>query len=224
MAAALNGLRPFVFQNQTRKALLKFAVHPATRLVSWLLLLVAVQSLSGLFLAGSFLVTPLLGVKALRRGGQLIWRTRWLLLSLLVIFPWGIAGQPLWNGAGAPTQEGVQEALTHLGRLLLVLMVVAAFLEAMPLPDLLAATHSLLKPLRGLGLDPERGVVRLMLVLHYVETLPRPRDWRTLLDAPSSMSNEQVEVSHQPLRCSDYGLMLVFVTLVFTLYMFRVVS
>lgn len=198
---------------------MKLAVHPSTRLIAWLLLLLAVQSLSGQVLAGSFLLFPLFGPRVLRRGGQLIWRTRWLLLSLLVVFPWGIAGQPLWIGVGAPTQEGVFEALTHLGRLLLVLMVVAAFLETMPLQDLLAATHKLLKPLRGFGLDPDRGVVRLMLVLRYVETLPRPRDWRRLLDAPTLNVSERIEVTHQPLRWSDYGLTLVFIVAVTTLYL-----
>lgn len=196
------------FEHRPGAFILNFAVHPATRLIAWLLLLVAVQRLSGLVLAGSFLLFPLVGARVIRRGGQLIWRTRWLLLSLLVIFPWGIAGQPLWSGVGAPTQEGVLEALTHLGRLLLVLMAVAGFLETMPLPDLLAATHVLLKPLRRFGFDPDRGVVRLMLVLRYVETLPRPRDWRSLLEAPTSNVSERVEVNHQPLRCSDYGVTL----------------
>ena len=197
---------------------MKLAVHPATRLIAWLLLLIAVQSLSGSALVGAFLLFPLFGKRVLRRGGQLIWRTRWLLLSLLIIFPWGIAGQPLWNGVGAPTQEGVLEALIHLGRLLLVLMAVAAFLETMPLHDLLAATHVLLKPMRGFGLDPDRGVVRLMLVLRYVETLPRPRDWGSLLDAPTLNVSERVEVNHQPLRWSDYGLTLVFVVTVSVFY------
>lgn len=198
---------------------MKLAVHPATRLIAWLLLLVAVQSLSGSALVGAFLLFPLFGTRALRRGGQLIWRTRWLLLSLFIIFPWGIAGQPLWNGVGAPTQEGVFEALIHLGRLLLVLMAVATFLETMPLQDLLAATHVLLKPMRGFGLDPDRGVVRLMLVLRYVETLPRPRDWRSLLDAPALNVSEPVEVSYQPLRWSDCGLTLILIVAVTFFYL-----
>lgn len=193
---------------------MKLRVHPATRLVAWLLLLLAVQSLSGIALAGAFLLFPLFGKGALRRGGQLIWRTRWLLLSLLVIFPWGTAGQPLWDGFAAPTYEGLREALTHLARLLLVLLAVAAFLETMPLAELLAATHLLLKPMRGLGLDPDRGVVRLMLVLRYVETLPRPRDWRSLLDAPRLLESEPLDVEHQALRWTDYALALAFLVVV----------
>ena len=180
--------------------------------------MLAVQCLSGIALIAAFLLLPLFGMRVVQRGGRLIWRARWLLASLLVIFSWGVAGEPLWNGALAPTQEGLLEALTHLGRLLLVLMAGAAGREAMPLPDLLAATHALLKPLRRIGFDTDRGVVRLMLVLRYVESLPRPRDWRALLNAPASSESELVEVSHQPMRWLDFIVVLGFAGAVMFFY------
>jgi energy-coupling factor transporter transmembrane protein EcfT len=183
--------------------MLKQTVHPTTRLVVWLLILLAVQSLSGKTLLIAILVLPVFGVKVLRRGGSLVWRARWLLISLFVIFSWGVAGEPLWSVGFAPTYEGLAEAFTHLGRLLLVLTGIAAILENMPFSDLLAATHTLLQPLRRLGLDPDRGVVRLMLVVRYVEALPRPRDWRHLLNLPESSVSEELEVSHQPLGWID---------------------
>jgi hypothetical protein len=142
----------------------------------------------------------------MRRAGYLIWRTRWLLLSLLAIFAWGAAGEPLWDGDMAPTREGVDEALKHLGRLLLVLVAVAAFLEFMSLADLLAAAHALLAPLRCLGVDPDRGMVRLMLALRYVESLPRPRDWRSLLDVPETAvceASETIEIEQRAMRWID---------------------
>ena len=182
----------------------RFDPHPATRLLFWLALLIVVQCLSGGVLASAFVVLPLLGPRIRRRAARLIWRARWLLVSLFAIMAWGVAGEPLWVGALAPTVEGCRDALTHTARLLLVLCAVAAFLEAMPLADLLAATRVVLKPLRRLGLDPDRAVVRLMLVLHYVETLPRPRDWRVLLDAPATARCERVEISVRPLRLADY--------------------
>jgi len=185
------------------------SLHPTTRLAVWLLLLLAVQCLDGWLLAAAFAALPLLGRTVLRRGGRLAWRARWLLASLFIIFAWGVAGEPLWHGMAAPTREGLSEAMTHLGRLLLVLVAVAAFFEALPLPELLTATHRLLQPLRRYGFDPDRGVVRLMLVLRYVETLPRPRDWRTLLDAPAAGISEVVELNDHPLRWSDYLVMLV---------------
>ncbi len=172
-------------------------LHPATRLVIWLVLLVAVQFLSGMVLAIVCLATPVLGARVMRRGGRLIWRARWLLLSLLAVFSWGTAGEAVWNGAWAPTQEGVLEAIKHLGRMFLVLVFVAAFLEFMPLADLISGSHALLFPFRRCGMDSTRGVVRLMLVLRYVETLPRPRDWKTLLEMPELCTSEVVEIDLQ---------------------------
>ena len=182
-------------------------LHPATRLVVWLVLLIAVQLLSGRFLALVCLLAPVLGVRVMRRGGRLMWRARWLLFSLLAVFAWGTAGEALWNSGWAPTYEGVMEASKHFGRMLLVLMLVAAFLEYMPLADLISATHALLLPFRRFGLDTTRGVVRLMLVLRYVETLPRPRDWKVLLDAPESSTSEIVEIEQRAAGWGDVFVM-----------------
>lgn len=182
-----------------------FVLHPTARIALWLLLLLAIQCLDGWLLAVAFAGFPLLGSAALKRGGKLILRTRWLILSLFVVFSWGVAGQPLLAGMATPTYEGLHEALLHLGRLLLVLMAVAAFLESMSLPDLLGGTHQLMAPLRRFGFDSDRAIVRLMLVLRYVETLPRPRDWRILLDAPATTDfSEFVEVDNRPLHMMDY--------------------
>jgi energy-coupling factor transporter transmembrane protein EcfT len=201
------------------KRIRTLTLHPATRLMAWLLLLLAVQCLSGVALAAAFLFVPVLGKKVLRRSAKLIWRARWLLATLLLVFSWAVAGTPLWDGPAAPTQEGLQEALSHLGRLLLVLVAVAAFLETMPLADLLAATHAWLKPLRYFGIDPDRGVVRLMLVLRYVETLPRPRDWRRLLDAPAESVSERLAVVDHPLHWPDYFIALSCTVAVTVLYL-----
>jgi hypothetical protein len=127
----------------------------------------------------------------------------------LLVFAWGVAGEPLWSASMAPTREGVEEATKHLGRLLLVLTIVAAFLEFMPLADLLAAAHTLLTPFRRLGMDSDRGVIRLMLVLRYVETLPHPRDWRSLLEIPESLADEEIEIAHPALRWIDGCIMAV---------------
>jgi energy-coupling factor transporter transmembrane protein EcfT len=183
-------------------------VHPTTRLLLWLMLMLAIQWLEGWPLAAAFLLLPLLGSPVLQRGGRLVRRARWLLLSLFVIFAWGIAGEPLWQGVAAPTWEGLWEALTQLARLLLMLMAVAAFLEAMPLPKLLASTHRLLHPLRRFRIDLDRGVIRLMLVMRYVETLPRPRDWRMLLDVPAVSVCEVLEIEESPLRWLDGFILL----------------
>jgi len=153
-------------------------VHPSTCLVVWLLVLVAIQGLDGYLLMAALLILPLFGGRALRHCGQLIRGARWLLLSVFVILAWGSAGDPVWTGMMAPSHEGLVDASTHVGRLLLVLMAVAILRVRMSLPELLTGTRRLLEPLRRLGVDPDRGLVRLLLVLRHLETLPRPRDWR----------------------------------------------
>ena len=176
-------------------------LHPATRLILWLLLLISVQCMNGVLLGVAVVLLFALPSRVLRRGGRLVWRTRWLLFS------------PLWIGATAPTREGVAVASVHLGRLILVLMLVAAFLEEMPIADLLSATHTLFKPLRRIRFDPDRGVIRLMLVLRYVETLPRARDWRSLLDVSSVGEPEWLEIDQRPFRFLDVAVVLFFVVL-----------
>ena len=179
-------------------------MNPTTRLLLWLEFLIAVQYMNGPVLAGAFLAVPLLGARVWRRAWRLIVRSRWLLVSLFTMMAWGSAGHPLWDGALAPSREGVADAATHLGRLLLVLIAVATLLEAMSVNQLVAALHALTRPWHRFG--AERGVVRLLLVLRYVESLPRPRDWRVLLDAPTPTAAEAIEISVAPLAARDYAL------------------
>lgn len=184
-------------------------LHPTTRLLLWLLSLVGVQCLDGWALAAAIVLLPALGRRIGRRTWSLVRRARWLLVSLIVILAWGTAGDPLWDAAYAPTRQGLAEAATHGGRLVLVLAAVAALLETMPLPEMFLASHALGRPLRRIGLDVDRGIVRLMLVLRYLERLPRPRDWRSLLDVPPTAAEETLELSDAPLRPVDYAALTV---------------
>lgn len=174
-------------------------LHPAHRLVCWLLIVLAVQSLSG-WLLGAGLAAAILMPTAIRvRWGRLVWRTRWLLLTLLVVLAWGVAGEPVLVDGGVlvPTFEGLALAALQLGRLLMVLAAVAALIETTPVERLTAGCHVLLRPLRYLGLDVDRAVVRMSLALYYAERIPGG-NWRSMLqpslptDAPQSL---QIEVS-----------------------------
>jgi hypothetical protein len=180
-------------------------VHPSTYLVVWLLIVVLGQSLDGIPLLAALCLLPLSGRRVGRRCWQLAWGARWLFLSLSVILAWGGIGEAAWDGPLAPSREGLIDAGNHGGRLLLVLMAVAVLRERMPRSDLLTALHRLLAPLRRCGVDTDRGMVRLLLVLHFVETMPRPRDWRVLLEPPAAGSAGEVfELADRPLARRDY--------------------
>jgi energy-coupling factor transporter transmembrane protein EcfT len=166
-------------------------------------MLVFAHSLEGSLLAAALLASLCFGGRILRRCGQLVWAARWLFLSLFVILTWGGAGEPAWNGFMAPSLEGLADAATRVGRLLLVLMAVAVLRERMSLADLLSGAHCLLEPLRRCRLDPDRGLVRLLLVLRYIEAMPRPRDWRQLLDLRADRSIEVLELADRRFSSRD---------------------
>lgn len=156
--------------------------QPAYRLASWLFLVVAIQYLDGVLLAAAFAALALIGRDAAGRWLRLAWRTRWLLLSLLLVLGYSVAGEGCWElpGIPSPTREGVREGLTQVGRLLLVLAAVAALVASTPPAFLMAGCRSLLRPFATIGVDIDRAVVRLALVLHYAEEADH-RDWRRLL-------------------------------------------
>jgi energy-coupling factor transporter transmembrane protein EcfT len=181
------------------------SLHPAHRLCCSLLVGVSLQCVSGAGLLLAIALLPVLGRASLVRWLRLLRRARWLLLTLLIVLAWGIAGEPLWEEAGriSPTYEGLTEAATQLGRLVLVLAAVASLLETTPIERLMAGTHILLRPLAGLGLDVNRAVVRLSLALHYAEQMPS-RDWRNILSPIECAGPQTVCLVSPPAQLKDW--------------------
>lgn len=107
-------------------------------------------------------------ITARHHFGLLFRRSRWLLLTLLILFGWLTPGTPLPGIPGA-SQEGLLLAAENLGRLLIALAVVAMLLTALTPAELVAGLRSLLAPLSLLGISRDRIAVRLALTLEEVE-------------------------------------------------------
>ncbi len=99
----------------------------------------------------------------------LLRRSRWLLLTMLVMFGWLTPGTPLANIPGA-SQEGLLLAVENLARLVIALLVVALLLKALTPPELVAGMRALLAPLALLKISRDRIAVRLALTLNEVES------------------------------------------------------
>lgn len=151
-------------------------INPATRISIWLGFAVAVQAIGPTTL---LLVTVLsvVGLIAMRVTGALsmLRRVRWLLLSLLLIYSFATPGDPAFPALGflSPSLQGLHGGTLQAWRLALLLSTLALLLHACPRENLLSGIYILLRPLRPLGLDPERVAVRLWLTLHYAEQQPR---------------------------------------------------
>jgi energy-coupling factor transport system permease protein len=148
-------------------------LHPLSLILLGLAGLVAVSSRDGigLFLGCLCLVTGAL-LAANFHLLILIRRSRWLLLTMLLMFGWGTPGTPLSSIPGA-TQEGLLLAAQSIARLMTALSTVALILKALSPPELVAGMRSLLAPLALVKVSRDRVAVRLALTLNEVETSRR---------------------------------------------------
>src|SRR5574340_189384 len=146
--------------------------HPAVQILVWCLLVAVMQVLaSGLLLLAASLVLLCAIAVSRHKFIQLLRRTRWIMLSLLLIYAWSTPGQALPDAVGmfGPTREGLADGVLQLTRLLAALAGLAILLDRLHRQQLIAGLYTLFAPLQWLGLSRERFAVRLALTLHYTE-------------------------------------------------------
>ncbi|MCX7149169.1 MAG: hypothetical protein NTY05_07115 [Rhodocyclales bacterium] len=165
--------------------------HPASLIMLGLAVLVAASSRDGtaLFVGGLGLILVTLAVAGSHLR-LLLRRSRWLLLTMLVMFGWLTPGTPLPGIPGA-SQEGLLLAADNLARLFIALSTVALILRALPPSELVAGMRSLLAPLALLKISRDRIAVRLALTLNEVEisrhgSSSEPTRMATALTLPAS--------------------------------------
>ena len=147
-------------------------IHPALQISTWCVLIALMQQLDFLMLllvAGIMLAAS--AYFAAPKLAQLLRRTRWILLSLLVIYAYATPGQAALPMLGdwSPVREGLQDGTAQLLKLLVALASLAILLEKLPRLQLIAGLYSLFAPLKFLGVSRERCAIRLALTLHYAE-------------------------------------------------------
>lgn len=159
-------------------------LHPATLLVVWagfafalpLLPLNAALATMAVALAASLAF-------ARRRSVVLLRRSRWLLLSIALLFAFATPGLsvPGWPGRIGLTQDGLLLAAEHLARLVILLTTLALLHEHLKTAGLLTGLHALLGLMRNEPLR-ERIAVRVMLVVEFIEGREAKAGWRHWLD------------------------------------------
>ena len=189
--------------------------HPAALILLWVCLAVAMQSsqATGLLLAG----VPLLVVACVLSTARLLTllrRTRWIMLSLLLVYAYTVPGEAIWVllAQFSPTQEGLADGLLQLCRLIFSLAGLSIVLSLLSQQQLISGLYTLAYPLCYLGLSRERIAVRLALTLHYAESamLDTTADWRSSIEhllAPAEAKQHRIELLTPPFTLRD-GLLL----------------
>lgn len=161
-------------------------LHPASLIMIWLAFALCIPWLrtADLAVMAALFSIPLL----IRRSPEflkLLRRTRWLMISLVLVYAFatpGAAALPLL-GAYGPSREGLLSGGLQALRLVALLAGLAVLLAAMPRNRILAGLYFLFRPLARAGVDVDRAAARIWLTLHYAEqTKPgRSGEWRTYL-------------------------------------------
>jgi hypothetical protein len=158
-------------------------VHPLIRVVCFLVFSAGLAfgggaelACGGVLLAGAYLASsPRLFPPAV----AMIYRVRWLLLSLFIVYGWFTPGQPLVGSEGArfaelwPTREGVLAGLLRAALLAAIVAGANLLLRTTSRDELLVAVYGLARPLAWCGISRERIAVRMVLVIEALDPVRR---------------------------------------------------
>lgn len=194
-------------------------LHPATRIFLWVCLIIGQSYLNdmALYALAGALTLVLISAKGLY-ARRILWRSRFLLLTLIAVYPWSTPGVYIVKSFGAfsPTYEGVCLAglqLLHTG---IVLIGLGWAQGGLSMDKRLESLLFWVRPLHYLGVSVERFVVRLALTLQLLESAPRLTSfisWRSawqqvLVTQSLSTSMTEVSVDIAALNWMDYWAMI----------------
>jgi energy-coupling factor transporter transmembrane protein EcfT len=188
---------------------LKF--HPAAQILTWCLLVAGLQMLTPgkLLVAAGFIFLWALWVSP-HKLMQLLRRTRWIMVSLLLIYAYCTPGQPLLEALGmfSPSREGAGDGVLQLARLLAGLAGLAGLLDRLHRQQLIAGLCTLFSPLQLIDISRERVAVRLALTLQYAEAamLRESHTWQDNLRSlfePHDATGKHMELTLHRFGASD---------------------
>lgn len=190
--------------------------HPAAQLLGWVIFLLAIAAMPPVSLLGSAVSLLVLAqAVAAAKLRQLLRRTRWIFLTMWLIYAYSTPGNPVFETAHAwsPTVEGLYDGWLQFSRLFCTLASLSLVLSGLTAPQLISALYSLCWPLQAFGTVRERLAVRLALTLHYAETVVFERNtaWRETLEsllAPVEVEPSVIELPCYALRWRDAALLL----------------
>jgi energy-coupling factor transport system permease protein len=168
------------------------------------------------------LVSTLLLTRAVPQFLKLLRRTRWLLVSLAVVYTLTTPGVLLIPSLNhfSPSQEGLETGGLQAWRMAILLGGLALLHHFCNRERLLNGLYHLMAPLRAAGAEPQRIAGRLWLTLYYAEnarTFGR-EEWHRLLHnpalrQPTEETIEWITLEHATFRFKDHAALLLVIGL-----------
>lgn len=150
-------------------------MHPGSRILIYVLAALVIPGLS-FFLMLLLMLAALAAIALMGRYPMsLIWRTRWLLLVLVLGYGFSVPGESVWDslGAWAPSWSGLTLGAERAAHLMALLLWLDVLVLSLPPEQMLSGLHALMRPLTILNVDIRRIALRLALTLKAIESLER---------------------------------------------------
>jgi energy-coupling factor transporter transmembrane protein EcfT len=179
------------------------ALHPAVSILCWLIFALTVEWANGFALvlfALSLAMIFFVQHDAFTAFLRLLKRSRWLFLSLALLYAWTINGAWIWPELRgfSPTREGLEMGGQRIARLILLLAALALLLKKLSRDDLVYGLYLLAWPFAKRGFDRRAFAVRLALAMEWAGT-EKPSNRSGILDALQS-ALIQTESGSQEIR------------------------
>lgn len=152
-------------------------MHPAIRIVIFLMLLGVLAhaqiQVPGIVFVFALLLFPRHSLQALRNSWRLLWRLRWLFLSITVLYLVVTPGAPVWQNIlpWSPSRQGMLVVLQRLSSWVVILYLFALFSLLTTPEQWQSGIYWLLKSLRWPTGIVERLTLRMALTMQAVTEL-----------------------------------------------------
>lgn len=190
-------------------------LHPASLILIWLAFAFCIPWLQPAELSAIVFLFSLLLLRHSAQYLKLLRRSRWLLISLILVYAFVTPGAAAVAvlGAYSPSSEGLLSGGLQALRLLALLATLALLLATTSRDRILAGLYFLLKPFALIGVDVDRVAARIWLTLYYVEQAGprRSGEWRERWQAALHGSGHEItriELEIGRLSRPDYAALL----------------
>lgn len=182
-------------------------MHPSARILIAILSALALPGLSFFYLLVLSALLLLANLAEPRRSWRLLWRSRWLLLGILLLHAFQLPGPALFEAwVWGPSRPGIEAGTMQAWRLAAMVLLIDLLVLRLPAAALLSGLFTLLLPLKAFGLPVERVTVRLGLTLHALAKLGQAKppgiSWAAV-EASASELPIGLAVQHQAWRAGD---------------------
>lgn len=153
-------------------------MHPVIRIATFLIVAVFLSTnkfenliTAAILLLLLFFIYP--SSASIKKAGKIIFRLRWLFLSILVIYGWFSSGDllfPDWQTL-SPYKQGIEHGFIRIIALVILILSLTQLVLQLSRNDLLGSISWYCYPLKWIGIPEQRVIARLILTIDAVQEL-----------------------------------------------------